>query len=436
MKKTDADVLVAGCGPIGAYACWRFARAGLRVVGLESKGESEPCSDIGVFHFEREAFDWTGIPLPPEEKVVCRYPGMTVHAPGPGRAVRVDGVETWALALDGFVSDLRALAAAAGADLRFGARVREPLFEGGRAAGVRAAHGGRETVLRAPVTVDATGMARAVRRRVPAFALPREGTPFSVYMEYWARADSPPGEGIHSYAGANAWTARYPGYWIVGMGQPRPMAETRALHAAWVARHLPGDREVVRSVTGVVPYAFSPATLVDHGVLVLGDAAATNKPFNGEGISSGMHLAAMAAEVMPGAVEQGGGRAALWPVNRRYFPDQGAKFALLRAMGLRLQEMGPDDLDAAFDAGLMNGEDLRQTFLEYEVRKPPWRWLGPAARLAVRGRPARAYLRAAVEAGRLARLCRRYPAEEGFPAWEAQYRQRVAALCRAPGGPG
>ena len=430
----DADVLVAGCGPIGAYACWRLARRGLKVVALEKGAVSAPASDIGVFHFEREAFDRTGIPLPPEEKLVCSYPGMTVHAPGPGRSVCVDGVETWALDLDGFIADLRGLAAGAGADIRFGAQVTGVASGNGRVTGLRVARGGRETTLYAPVVVEATGMARAVRRHVPAFSLPGEGTPFSVYMEYWAGAENPPGDGIHSYAGANAWTARYPGYWIVGMGQPRPLAETRAMHAAWVRRRLPGKKEVLRAVTGVIPYAFSPATLVDHGVVLLGDAAATNKPFNGEGISSGMPLADLAAGVLPAAVEAGGSRSALWELNRRYFPDQGARFAFLRAMGFSLQEMTEADLDAAFDAGLMNAEDLRQTFLEYEVRKPAGRWVAPLLRLAVTGSPALRYARAVFRAARLARLLRQYPGEEGFPRWEARYRKQAAALASIGAG--
>ena len=271
-------------------------------------------------------------------------------------------------------------------------------------------------------------MARAVRRHVPAFSLPCEGTPFSVYMEYWARADVPPGPGIHSFAGPNVWTAEYPGYWIVGIGQPRPMDETRAMHAAWVARHLPGKKEVLRSVTGVIPYSFSPATLVDDGVLLIGDAAATNKPFNGEGISSGMDLVSTAADLLPAGVQSGGGRSALWGINQRYFPDQGAKFALLRAMGMSLQGFEEEDINAAFEAGFMNGEDLRQTFLEYEVRKPPARWLAPAVRMARKGPPARKYFKAVLRAARLGSLLKRYPEEARFGPWERKYRKQVAAL--------
>jgi flavin-dependent dehydrogenase len=428
MPERDADVLVVGCGPIGAYACWRFARQGLKVVGLEQGGEADPGSDIGVFHFERHAFDQTGIPLPSKEKVVCTYPGMTVHAPDMKQAVPVDGVETWALDLDGFVGDLRNLASGAGADLRFGSRVKGVTARDGRVTGVRVEGGGRESGLSAPVVADATGMARAVRRHVPAFSLPREGTPFSVYMEYWADAEAPPGTGIHSFAGPNVWTAEYPGYWIVGIGQPRPMEETRAMHAAWVREHLPGKRKLLRSVTGVVPYSFSPATLVDDGVLLLGDAAATNKPFNGEGISSGMTLVGTAAGLLPAAVEAGGGRRALWEINRSYFPDQGAKFALLRAMGLALQGFDEGDINAAFETGLMNAEDLRQTFLEYEVSKAPAQWLRPAYRMVRKGRPALKYSRALLRAARLGSLLKRYPAEADFGAWEQRYRKQVAAF--------
>lgn len=430
MKNRTADVIVVGCGPVGAYASWRFAQSGLKVLALEKEQSSRPASNIGAFHFERFAFDENGIPLPPDEHVICKYPGMTIHAPDLSRSIYVDGVETWALDLDAFISRLRSLAKKAGAVLLYGQKVSELLCKGDRVVGVKAKGARGTTDYTAAVVVDATGMARAVRRHVPTFQLPVEGIPFSVYMEYWREAELPPGRGIHSFLGPNAWTAEYPGYWIVGMGQPKPMEKTVADHAEWVVRHLPGNREVIRNVKGTIPYSFFPPTLVDQGVLLIGDAAATNKPFNGEGISSGMSLVRIAADVLPGAVAQGGTRRSLWEINRRYFSDTGSKFALLRSMGFSLLNQTDKELAEAFEIGLINSRDLQQTFLHYKVEKPVSQWIVPLMKLLRRQKMAATYAVALFHATRFSRLFQQYPAENEFPAWRDRYLKRLSSFLK------
>jgi len=438
MSNQDADVIVVGCGPVGAYAAWQFASRGLEVIGLEKGRAEEPASTIGAFHFERFAFDRAGIPLLPDEEVICKYPGLTVHSPDGRHAVQVPGVETWALDLDGFIQNLRRRAEQAGTRLTFGVEVTDVIQEEGRVTGVRAGGGpGKQPAeYRARVVVDATGLARAVRSRVAAFHHPGEDSGFSVYMEYWRNAQNPPGEGIHSYLGRNAWTARYPDYWIAGMGRPGSPEETIRAYRDWVKVQFPGNQEVIRGVRGTIPYAFSPPTFVDHGVLILGDAAATNKPHNGEGISSSLVLARIAAEVLPRAVASGATRAALWEINRCYFTGEGSRFAFLRAMGFSLLEQPEEELNAAFEIGLVNGEDLSQVFVDHRVSKPLTRWLGPLARLLPRGRMAARYGRAVFRAARLAGLLDQYPAEEGFPAWRRDYEKQIAAVLprRRPSG--
>jgi len=434
MSKLEADVIVVGCGPVGAYAAWQFASRGLEVIGLERGRAEEPASTIGAFHFERFAFDRAGIPLPPDEEVICKYPGLTVHSPDGRHALQVPGVETWALELDRFIKNLRHRAAQAGARFFFGERVTDVIREQDRVQGVRTGGGpGKKAVeYRGRVVVDATGLARTVRRCVPAFRHPGEDSVFSVYMEYWRNAETPPGEGIHSYMGRNAWTARYPGYWIAGMGRPGSPEETIRAYRDWVKVRFPGNREVIRGVRGTIPYAFSPATFVDHGVLILGDAAATNKPHNGEGISSSLVLARIAAEVLPAAVASGATRAALWEINRRYFAGEGARFAFLRAMGFSLLEQPEEEINAAFDIGLVNGDDLSRVLVDHQVRKPLARWLGPLARLLPRGRMAGRYGRSVFRAARLARLCGQYPAERDFPAWRREYEEQLVAVLPRP----
>ncbi len=426
MVRTKADVVIAGCGPIGSYLAWRLASNGLSVIGLEKKSAESAPSDIGVFHFERKAFDETGIPLPSQKEAVCIFPGMTIHAPDHDYLVRVHGVETWALDLPSFINERRREAEKAGADLQFGVHVLDVIRENGRVKGIVAKRNGKTAEYHANVVVDATGLAGVVRRRVPLFRFPGDDDALSVYMEYWKDPEDDIGDGIHSYLGPNAWTAKYPGYWIVGLGQPLSIEGTKAKHAAWAAENFPLAKMVQKSVMGAVPYAFPPPSLIDNGVVIIGDAAASNKPFNGEGIASGMALAKIVSEVLPQAIRRGADRASLWEINHRYFSDQGAKFAFIRAMGLALMHMTDEELNASVKIGLVNGEDLRQTFLDYEVKKPIAKWIAPMAKLMRNPRLAMKYADALQKSSRIARLFKAYPSERGFDPWQKRFVQWIS----------
>ena len=428
MHERQADVVVVGAGPIGAYAAWQFAARGLDVVCLEAKAGNQEPSHIGAFHFERVAFDRTGVPLPAKKDVICTYPGVTVHAPGEGRALWVDGIETWALHLSPFIRDLRNWARKAGARIDYGRRVVRPLLENGRVVGVVAQTAKGEQTYRAVVTVDATGLARSVRRHRPALQFAGGEAAFAVYMEYWSDVAQPPQSGVHSYAGPNAWTASYETYWIVGMGRPVPLEQLKAEHRQWFGERFPSGGKIDRAVSGAIPYAFPPPTLVEDGLLVLGDAAATNKPFNGEGIASGMIPVKIAAEILPDAVKAGGTRAALWEINRRYFTGQGAKFAFLLAVGKSLLTLSEDELATAFDIGLVEAEDLRQTFHDYHITRPVAEWLLPLARLLRHPNMARKYGGAFFKAAQVARHFENFPEPDGHAAWARRFREMAATL--------
>jgi len=414
------DVIVIGAGPVGAYAAWQFAKQGLEVICLERRKASEPATDIGLFHFEHVAFERTGVPLPPEKDVVLIYQYVTMHTPDRRYETRVDGVETWALDLELFIRNLRRWAREAGATIAYNQSFVEPLREGGRIVGVIAKTAKGLQEYRAAVTVDATGLGRVLRRHVPAMNFPGGEKAFSVYMEY-CKTDMPGlPEGLHSYVGPNAWSAHYGKELILGMGKPVPLEELKALHAAWWNERMGlNRREVTRAVCGAIPYAYSPPTLVDDGVLVLGDAAATNKPFNGEGIASGMIPAKIAAEELPDAIKNGASRQALWDINRRYYADQGAKFVFLHAMGEALLGLTEQELADGFAIGLVTGGDLRQTFIDYQVKKPLAQWLPPLARLALKPRMAGKYGAALLKAGRLAYHFGRYPEPDHFDKWNS-----------------
>ena len=175
-KDFNYDVIIAGGGPAGSSAAIHLATSGARVLLLEQKkfpraklcGEfiSPECTP----HFER---------LGVAEQMFAAGPAKlteTVFYSPRGKSVSVPsawfGARGVALGLSRAEMDERLLrrASAAGAEVIEDAHVVNLLWKNDRASdrieGVLVKHDDKETGFRAPVTIDATGRARSLARRV------------------------------------------------------------------------------------------------------------------------------------------------------------------------------------------------------------------------------------------------------------------------------
>ena len=199
---------------------------------------------------------------------------------------------------------------------------------------------------------------------------------------------------------------------------------------------------------GRVPYRRPPFSLVDNGLMVVGDAAFMNKPFSGEGVTSAFAACAIAADVASDALQRDDlTREALWPYNARYFHDQGAKFAFLTALMPALVSLSPDEIDFLYSVpGVFSEEGTRALNLEYELRSDPYETLKALPALlkgAATGklRPASIsrMARMAAAAGALRKLYESYPehpadfgawVKEAVPLWKKADSERHAYFQR------
>jgi menaquinone-9 beta-reductase len=172
LRKDNYDVIIAGGGPAGASAAIHLARGGVRVLLIEQKkfpraklcGEfiSPECQS----HFEK---------LGVAASMISSGPALldkTVFYSSKGHHVAIPS--EWfsgghsALGLSRAVMDEVLLRCAQdnGVVVHEGASITEPVLEDERVVGVRVKIEGGHHDFRAPITIDATGRARIVSRKI------------------------------------------------------------------------------------------------------------------------------------------------------------------------------------------------------------------------------------------------------------------------------
>jgi flavin-dependent dehydrogenase len=165
------DAIVAGGGPAGASAAIHLARGGLRVLLIEQKKfpRAKLCGEFispeCQTHFEKLGVSGAMVGAGPallDETVFYSSKGHHVAVPSKwfgGRA---------AFGLSRAVMDEVLLRAAQdnGVVVYEGANITEPLLDGERVAGVRVKIDGSHHDFRASITIDATGRARILSRKI------------------------------------------------------------------------------------------------------------------------------------------------------------------------------------------------------------------------------------------------------------------------------
>ena len=166
------DVIIAGGGPAGASAAIHLARGGVRVLLIEQKKfpRAKLCGEFispeCQTHFEKLGVAGAMISSGPallDETVFYSSKGHHVAVPskwfGGGRP---------AFGLSRAVMDdvLLRCAQDNGVVVHEGASITEPVMDGERVAGVRVKIDGGHHDYRAPITIDATGRARILSRKI------------------------------------------------------------------------------------------------------------------------------------------------------------------------------------------------------------------------------------------------------------------------------
>jgi geranylgeranyl reductase family protein len=319
---TRTEVLVIGGGPAGASAGYWLARQGHDVTILERKTypREKTCGD-GLT--PRAVHSLTEMGLAPQLEKYHRYSGL--RATGMGRELELEWPSHPTFPSHGYVVRRRELdqmvaehAAAAGARLLTGHEAIEPIVDRGFVRGATVqTKDGRTLEIEARYVVVADGANSRFGRALGTFRT-RDwpyGTAIRTYWQSPKHAD-PWIESALDVKDRNG--NPMPGYgWIFPVGDGtvnigvgllstfRDFKSVNTTHLLDAYAHQVADRWEIdptkpeaKATSGRIPMGGSVGPKAGPSYLVVGDAAGSVNPFNGEGIDYAYETARMAAQVL------------------------------------------------------------------------------------------------------------------------------------------
>lgn len=434
----SADVIVVGGGTAGSLFAWRMAELGHRVIVFEKRDLGELGEAIEIFHMEKIRFEEFDIPHPSPPELIHTEDISFTYSPDLQVKVPVRGT-FYVMHMPLFMQRLHAYAQKAGAVFIENAAINELIIEGGSLVGLRGSKDGEPFEARAKLIVDASGLAGAVRTRLPqSFGV--ENDPVSpekcLYVCLELRSDIPTGypTGSNGYMFYKAfWNKSYGEDVVLGIGQPNSFDYAWQKHEEWREIYFDNPGKVVARRQGAIPFTRTPLSLVGNGFLVVGDAANQNKPFSGEGVTSGFTAVAIAAEVADKALRKGDTSAkSLWDYNVRYHQGQGAKFAAGFAQLPATVELSEKDVNYLFRKGIIfTSEDFETLNQAYEIQISTPKLISIAAALiwgVITGQfsfaSLQTFIKKSSQAGQIKKHYSNFPEDpENFNSWAKEAKQ-------------
>ena len=323
----ETDVLVIGAGPAGAAAGYWCATRGLDTVMLEKKHfpREKTCGDGLTPRAVKQLGDM-GLAEPLAQ--FHRYEGLRATAHGKALELLWPSHPTYPQ--HGYVVRRRELdqmvafnAEAAGATLLQGHEATSPILDGGRLVGAVVVDKDTETTfeIRAKYVVIADG-ANSRFGRALGTARTREWPYGTAIRTYWEspRHAEPWIESALDVKDRNGKSM--PGYgWIfpvgdgtinIGVGLLSTFKDFTKVNTTELLNsyaHMVADSWGInpdapqgKATSGKIPMGGSVGPKVGQGYVVVGDAAGSVNPFNGEGIDYAYETSRMAAEVLHEAI--------------------------------------------------------------------------------------------------------------------------------------
>jgi len=365
----DFDIIIAGCGTGGAATAIIAARAGLKTLVLDPKAREEIgkkiCGDgihINHYKFVKDlGIDFT------DDELLNPITGMRVLAPNRTDFIHVKD-DGYCINRRLFGQRLMKEAENAGGSIETKCRATGLIIENGTVTGVKTDRG----ELRAKIVVDATGVASALRKQLTFDTdFPKTTDPNDLAKGYREVVEiegefEHPNDIVIEYNNEIApygyiwYFPKSPNILNIGLGLKGPQ-DLQELYRTHVASHFK-IKKVLDAGSWVLPMVRKPFDgFVANGFMIVGDAACQVNPLDGAGIGYSIRGGVMAANAAIGSINNPT-RERLWPYNKNFMTEVGAKHAQSAIFATALGSLNNDDMNFVFKSGLVASEDVRKAY--------------------------------------------------------------------------
>ncbi len=377
-KDFDYDVAIVGAGPGGTLLALKLASEGFDVVLIDRKPKEmigmKVCGDgISEKHFER-----VGIEKPRGKELGGVIEASDIISPDREAVIRVYG-KGYTIDRLHFGQRLMRDAEKNGAHILHSTLAKHPVIEGDKVTGVKIKDikSKEEKVIKARLTVDASGSAAVLRNRLPdKMLIEKTLEKFDVaaaYREIVGFESIPEWDDDKIYIYLNHRYAPGGYSWVfpkgkkvanIGVGiQPlenqiaNPQKLTYEFMEFWGAK----PDKVFHSGGGMIPVRHALSQLAADGIILIGDAGSQANPLHGGGIGQSMYGAFLAYKTLRDVLESDSDivtKEEMWPFAVEYMKTDGAKNASLEIIRLFLQGLSNDELNFIIHSEVVTGEEL------------------------------------------------------------------------------
>ena len=386
------DIAVIGASTTGSWFAKKMAENGFKVLIIEKQTKENVSKDYDIFHMGFEEMKKFGLTIPEknESDYAFEFTGGSAYSAF-GNYPKPSFTHVVGLHKHDYIMRMNREATEAGAEIEYGASFSGFLFDGsGQISGIRykTENGEGEEEIACSLTADCSGFAAAARTALPDtsavenFRLSPQDL-FYVILYYVRYADNHPKvEHTDSFLQYKCWSAPSddPKGGILGVGASFSFDYAEEMFKEFRRRVPVAPYTIQKVEKSITPYHRPPHSFVDDGFIAMGDAACLNKPNNGEGCTSALYQAEIAVEVISEALHEGGylTKERLWPINTRYFADQGKMSCATRAALIGAAAMTEEENEYLFKhdvifsqkimAGLNGGLSLSAMDILHHIR--------------------------------------------------------------------
>ncbi len=387
------DVIVVGAGTGGTVAAETTSRLGLKTLLLERKPKDEIGNKVCGDGIEAYQFSDLNIPLPKRPVIQNTWGYIRIYAPNQTNYLRIN--------VPGIIVDRRLfgqylLRRALNSNVEFRDQiiVIQPLFHKNYVIGVEIKNKKSKTRERinAPLVIDASGFNSLLRNSMKSPYIDQTIEKQNIWNCYREIIET---GGIdnkldHVRVGFSQNRDPREQWWLFPKSQTslnlgvcvwadtklNPKICYQNYYRNIILPQLKPPIKVIQKGGGVEPISRPLLSLVENGIMFVGDAACCVNPISGAGIGSSMRTGKMAGEIAAQASEAGNYSIdQLWKYNRIFAKERAGGFTALHLVNIMFRKLSDVQLNYLIKNNMIQGDDLLRMTVGQSLLSNPLHFL-------------------------------------------------------------